>query len=486
MGHYWFAEPLNVLKDYTLPWEGADRGNKENSWNFFSPYSSINRKLGINTYYDKFMGKNPEGSDSSGNGNGYQPTALQNEISGKLMDLYNQENPYSTGEGRDFGRYLSELSRSGGRIGSLSASLADQYSQASSNAPDISSMLAGIKVPDMSGYLENRMNTPATQMKLDPQTQLLMAQMAGSNIQAPTIQLSPEIQALMSKMANTEGTIDPAFQAAREAEGQAAMSKYVSNLAALNQGSIPTNAIIAGGQETARGIDRDLTQYQLQSQQLADAQHNAALGMGGNIATGNAQLLAQAQALNNARQQAALGYGIDISSRNAELSAQDQAQKNQLAQALTELSEQEFQMMYGVTKDVAAAKWQQYESQMSNMNIANQMKLTGAQQNIGNQLTAGSQFGNWLGQGNQYDLSKAGLLTDLYSGESNQQALAIQRQQLAAAQQAQQDQQVAALANNLMQIYSMKYGGGKGIFSSGGGNGNPSTTNLGYGDIQNP
>lgn len=406
----------------------------------------------------------------------YQPTALQQQISAMLLKQYDQPNPYSTGEGRDFGRYLSEMSRSGGGIGNLSASLADQYGQASSDAPDISAMLAGIQVPDMSGNLQARMNTPATQMELSPQTQALMAQMAGSDIQAPTINLSPEIQALMSRMANAEGTIDPAFQAAREAEGQAAMNKYIGNLAALNQGSIPTNAIIAGGQETARGIGRDLTQYQLQSQQLADAQHNAALGLGGNIATGNAQLLAQAQALNNARQQAALGYGIDISSKNAELSAQDQAQKNQLAQALTNLSEEQFRMAYGITKDAAAAKWQQYESQMSNMNIANQMKLAGAQQNISNQYTGLGQMGNWLGSGNQYDLSKAGLLTDLYSGEKSQQDLAMQRylteKQLAAAKEQASNNMRGGLANNAISIagpYALKS-----IFS-----GSPSNTQGG-------
>jgi len=413
----------------------------------------------------------------------YQPTALQQQISGLLMNQYNQPNPYQTGEGKDYGRMLSEMSRTGGGVGSLADALAKQYG--STPMPDTTSGLSAYQQPmDFGADLRGRMDIPATQMTLDPQTQALMAQFAQGGLTAPEINLSSETQALMSRMANAQGTIDPAFQAAREAEGQIAMNRYIQNLAALNQGSIPTNAIIAGGQETARGIGRDLTQYQLQSQQQAQQQNQAALSGGLTVAQGNAQLLAQIQALNSARQESAMKAGFGMAETNANLSAQDIARKDQLTAALTKLSEDEFARTYGVTKDIAAAQWQQYEANLQNQQYQTGLRMQGAQSQFANTLAAANQMGSWLGQGNQYDLSKAGLLTDLYSGEKSQQDLAMQRylqeQSIKAQNENQNKSLLVQLFGNAFQLapYAIKelYGLG------GGGNqsGNPSPTAQDY------
>ena len=407
------------------------------------------------------------GNGDSGNGNGnYQPTALQNQISSNLMNQYNQSNPYQTGEGQQYGRMLSNMSRTGGNVSSLADSLAKQYGNISQ--PDIASGLSAYQNPvDFGGDLRARMNTEVPQMTLDAQTQALMDQFAQGGITTPQINLSSETQALMSKMANAQGTIDPAFQAAREAEGQIAMNKYIGNLAALNQGSIPTNAIAAAGAETARGIGRDLTQYQLQSQQQAQQQNQAALSGGLTVAQGNAQLAAQIQAMNDARQKLALSTGVGMAETNANLSAQDVARKDQLTKDLTQLSKEEFERTYGVTKDIKSAQWQQYEANLQNQQYTGNLQMQGAQGQFANQLSAANQLGGWLGKGNEYDLSKAGILTSLYGGESNQQNLALEREKVALQQQGYNDQQISQLMQNFTMLYGMgKLGGGNGSLLS--------------------
>ena len=82
------------------------------------------------------------GGNMSGSTNQYyQPTSLQKTISSDLLNQYNQPNPYTTGAGADLGRQLSDMSRSGGGIGSLANDLSSQYNTA--NIPIIAGTLGG-------------------------------------------------------------------------------------------------------------------------------------------------------------------------------------------------------------------------------------------------------------------------------------------------------------------------------------------------------